>query len=206
MGDPLQDRLGTRWLQTFQPFGGPASVIIAAFDDLAERYTRPGRHYHTLDHIASVLDTVTRLGGTSPAVHLAAWYHDAVYDSREADNEERSADLARAALPTLGTPREVVEEAARLILLTKTHHAAPEDGGGQRLLDADLAILAADPATYDAYAAAIRREYARVPEADYRAGRRRVLEGFLARPRIYFVLTAAEAQARGGTCDERSMR
>jgi predicted metal-dependent HD superfamily phosphohydrolase len=37
-----------------------------------------------------------------------------------------------------------------------------------------------------AYAHAIRQEYAWVPEADFRTGRRRVLESFLQRERFYF--------------------
>jgi predicted metal-dependent HD superfamily phosphohydrolase len=40
-------------------------------------------------------------------------------------------------------------------------------------------------AHYGRYAAAIRREYAHVPDEDYRAGRRRVLESFLARPSVF---------------------
>ena len=40
-------------------------------------------------------------------------------------------------------------------------------------------------AEYRAYAEAIRREYAFVPDQLYRPGRRRALEGFLARERIY---------------------
>src|SRR5262249_44897436 len=152
------------------------------------RYGEPGRHYHTLEHVGAVLDTLDSLGESTPALLLAAWYHDAVYDSRAADNEERSADLARATLAALGAPADGAAETARLSLLTKPHRTAEDDVAGQRLLDADLAVLGAEPATYDRYAAAIRREYAWVPEADYRAGRRRVLEGFLARPRIYHLL------------------
>ena len=53
------------------------------------------------------------------------------------------------------------------------------------LLDLDLSVLAAAPDRYRAYAQAIRQEYAAVPDALYRPGRRRVLEGFLARPQIY---------------------
>jgi predicted metal-dependent HD superfamily phosphohydrolase len=53
------------------------------------------------------------------------------------------------------------------------------------LLDLDLSTLAAAPAEYRTCAQAIRREYAQVPDELYRPGRRRILEGFLARGRIY---------------------
>jgi predicted metal-dependent HD superfamily phosphohydrolase len=65
------------------------------------------------------------------------------------------------------------------------------------LLDADLAILGATEERYRQYAADIRREYAWVPDAEYRAGRASVLEVFLARPRIYWhELTFEEGEAR----------
>ena len=46
-------------------------------------------------------------------------------------------------------------------------------------------FAAAEPARYDAYAAAIRQEFIHVPEADYRAGRAKVLGQFAARPVIF---------------------
>ncbi len=196
MGAASVDVLSIRWLRTVYRFGTGAELAGATFADLTARYGEPGRHYHTLEHIAAVLDTLDSFGESPPALLLAAWYHDAVYDSRAGDNEERSAELARRSLATLGVPADVIEETARLILLTKTHRTVEDDAAGRRLLDADLAVLGADPQTYDRYAAAIRREYAWVPEADYRAGRRRVLEGFLARPQIYHLLKHAEAPAR----------
>jgi len=52
---------------------------------------------------------------------------------------------------------------------------------------AGLAILGASAADYDRYARAIREEYAWVPEQDYRAGRRRILEGFLERERLFYM-------------------
>jgi predicted metal-dependent HD superfamily phosphohydrolase len=171
------------------------------FDELAARYRTSDRHYHDLRHVLAVLDVVQALVGStaSPALLLAAWFHDAVYDPRAADNEERSAELARTLLTPLGVSGEVVAEAARLILLTKTHQCADDDRDGQVLLDADLAVLGAEEDEYDAYASAIRREYAWVPDEDYRKGRTRVLEKFLERGRIYLTdicHRAAEDRAR----------
>jgi predicted metal-dependent HD superfamily phosphohydrolase len=190
------EELPVRWRQAVAPFGAPAELAGEAYTDLATRYCEPGRFYHTLEHIAAFLDVLQGLGDSPAALALAAWYHDAVYDSRAADNEERSAGLARESLPRLGVPAAVIEETVRLILLTKTHRTGEDDVAGRRFLDADLAILGADPESYDLYAAAIRREYAWVPEADYRAGRRRVLEGFLARPQVYYLLKHLEPTAR----------
>jgi predicted metal-dependent HD superfamily phosphohydrolase len=73
------------------------------------------------------------------------------------------------------------------------------------LLDADLTILTANEADYDTYAAAIRREYAWVSDADFRAGRCCVLERFLARRSIYctpMMRQHAEARARANLARE----
>jgi predicted metal-dependent HD superfamily phosphohydrolase len=53
-------------------------------------------------------------------------------------------------------------------------------------LDADLAILGADPAEYQAYQRSIRREYSWVSDAAFRAGCIQVLESCLQRDRLYY--------------------
>jgi predicted metal-dependent HD superfamily phosphohydrolase len=116
---------------------------------------------------------------------LAAWYHDAVYQPTRSDNEERSAALARRQLAQLDVSAAIVGEVTRLVLLTKTHEPAQDDGAGALLCDADLAILATPADVYDAYSAAIRAEYSHVPERDYRAGRAAVLTRLAARPHLF---------------------
>jgi predicted metal-dependent HD superfamily phosphohydrolase len=197
--------LEARWAGLLTALGCRLEVARAAFAAVAVNYSAPERHYHTLDHVRDVLDTATSLwgaGGPPPALVLAAWLHDVVYDTHAGDNEERSAELARELLRPLGLPEGLIDETARLILLTKGHRAEAGDRAGQVLLDADLAILGADEAAYDRYAAAIRREYAWVPEGDYRAGRTRVLEDFLRRPRVYHT---EEMSARAETAARRNL-
>jgi predicted metal-dependent HD superfamily phosphohydrolase len=185
----IPPQLDADWRRLLLPFHAPEPAVTAALTDLAARYSEPSRHYHNLTHLREVLEVISNLGSAdpdAPVVRLAAWFHDAVYDSRAKDNEERSADLAEAVLTRLGLPPGLVANVERLVLLTKTHSAEPDDREGQLLLDADLAILGAEESRYDDYARAIRREYAWVAEDAYRGGRRRVLEAFLKRPRLYF--------------------
>ena len=157
-------------------------------DDLLAAYSDPSRRYHDTRHLAEVLDRLSELAsaGTDFAdlpVTLAAWFHDGVYDG-ERDAEERSAAWAEDALDGL-LPDDVVAEVARLVRLTETHDPAPDDADGCALSDADLAILAADPARYQEYAAAVRAEYSHVPDDDFRTGRGQVLEGLLEREWIF---------------------
>jgi predicted metal-dependent HD superfamily phosphohydrolase len=186
----------SNWQSLLRTWAVDPALADAVFEDLSRRYAEPGRFYHTLEHIQSVLEVVDTLGPharNGNAVRLAAWLHDVVYDSRASDNEERSAAYAERLCEQLGLPDG--PRAASLILKTKTHDAGA-DADAQVLLDADLAILGADEQAYRTYAGQIRQEYAWVPEPAYRAGRRQVLERFLTRPRIYHFLGHLEEPAR----------
>jgi predicted metal-dependent HD superfamily phosphohydrolase len=153
-------------------------------DELVAAYTAPNRHYHNLGHIEDCLAALAGVKNISAAereiLTEAIWWHDVVYDATRSDNEELSARLAEHHLRT-----DLRDEVGRLIRLTKSHQVAPNDRLGAILISIDLGILAAEPARYDAYAAAIRREYSHVPDAGYRAGRAQVLSRFAARPVIF---------------------
>lgn len=188
MNETRLDLLRVQWDRLLGSLGVQAEKGSGDFDALVKAHSDPGRYYHNLDHIEAVLHTIELLADKAqnlPVVRLAGWYHDAVYDSRAADNEERSAVLAEAACAAWGLASEVGTAVARLIRATRIHQAEEDDVDACVLLDADLAILGAEPAEYDVYAEAIRREYAWVTDADYRAGRARVLRGFLQRERIF---------------------
>lgn len=159
-------------------------------DRLVAAYGEPQRHYHTIDHIAALLTLLARHGEVAAdrdALTLAVLLHDVVYDPARADNEEVSAALAARLLADLGLPSQLTAKVARYILATRHDRpdAPPSDADLAFLLDLDLSVLAAPPAEYRAYAQAVRREHAFVPDQVYRPARRRVLAGFLARDRIY---------------------
>jgi predicted metal-dependent HD superfamily phosphohydrolase len=154
---------------------------------LVAAWSEPHRRYHDLGHLAAVLGLVGELGGAAAdpdAVRLAAWYHDAVYDPERIDNEQVSAERARAGLRGLVSD-ERIDEVARLVLLTAGHDPAPDDANGAVLSDADLAVLAGPPDAYAAYASAVRAEYGHLSDAEFTAGRIAVLERLLALPTLY---------------------
>jgi predicted metal-dependent HD superfamily phosphohydrolase len=174
--------------------GHPGATGVCA--GLLARYAEPHRRYHGVAHLEAVLTTLDELSAARPAalerpagpalaVRLAAWFHDAVYDPAAPDNEEASAALARSELLELDVAGEVIAAVERLVLATKTHTPCA-DAGAEALLDADLSVLGAPPEVYDRYAAAIRAEYAHVPDAAFRTGRQVVLAAFLARPTLFF--------------------
>jgi predicted metal-dependent HD superfamily phosphohydrolase len=167
---------------------GPAAA--AALEDIVRAYREPHRHYHTLDHVAALLALLGRhaeAGSDCDTLTLAILFHDVVYDPMRVDNEAASAGFASELLASLGAPPELVAKVGHYIVATRHGQLAEVIGEADLalLLDLDLSILAAPADEYRAYAEAIRREYASVSEPLYRPGRRRVLEGFLARQRIY---------------------
>ena len=190
------------WVQLLAQYGVEPAAAYPVFDRLVAAHSEPHRFYHTLEHVHEVLRVAGRLAdaATDPsAVQLAAWFHDAVYDPRAADNEARSAAHAVELLAPLGVPESVLGHVADMIRATAHTATADVDADTAVLLDADLAILSAEDRRYARYAADIRREYAWVDDAAYQVGRTKVLQGFLHRPRIYRterMFAAAEHAAR----------
>ncbi|GLH97421.1 HD domain-containing protein [Phytohabitans aurantiacus] len=190
-----------RWRTALRDAACTSDAVDGAGEALLDRWREPHRRYHTLAHLATMLSIVE---SAAAPVRLAVWYHDAVYDPHALGdaNERASAALASAELAALGLPAPLVAEVHRLVLLTATHAAEPGDGNGALLCDADLAILASPPADYDAYAAAVREEYAHVPEDAFRAGRAAVLSHLLALPTLYRLHPEWEEPARANLARE----
>ena len=109
-------------------------------------------------------------------MELALWFHDAIYDTRRSDNEQRSADWAKS---SVGNAR------IHALVMATRHQAVPQDIDAQVLVDVDLWILGAPQKRFDEYETQVRAEYAWVPGLIYRRKRRAVLESFLARPTLY---------------------
>ncbi len=159
---------------------------FSQFAALERAYAEPHRAYHTGEHIENCLrqlDWARHLALRPDDVEATIWFHDAVYDPRAADNEQKSAAWAKEALGE-SRAEEAADRVASLIMLTR-HGAEPDSRDGELLLDIDLSVLGRDPDMFAVYDAQIRKEYAWVPESDYRRGRAAVLEQFLSRSSIF---------------------
>lgn len=162
-------------------------------DRLVVRHRERHRRYHGVDHVVWVIRHVDELAADEEvrdhgAVVAAAFYHDAVYEPASPANERASARLARRDLAELGWARARAEHVARMIEATASHtdhDAAPADVDGAVLLDADLAVLAADPAAYREYTTGVRGEYRHLTDAEWTAGRSEVLQRLIEREYVY---------------------
>lgn len=196
----MLNRYATSWQRIWQGLTGrPGDPVL--LQALLDRYCEPHRRYHTLEHLDACFrhfESVRGQAAHPDEVELALWFHDAVYAIRAPDNEQKSADWARSAMREAGIPEASVQRVYALVMVTR-HDCAPQTPDQEILLDVDLSILGARPQVFDAYEDQIRAEYAAVPVADFRSNRRRILQGFLDRPKIYHTPefgTRLEAQAR----------
>lgn len=193
--DTASDRLRRVWQELCRSPGIAPTRQAAMWNELVERHAEACRHYHTLTHVEALVATLLQHEESlqSPAqVLMAAFFHDAIYDPRATDNEAQSADLAAGFLLEMEFEESFVTSVRGLILATAGHMQEVATGDAAWFLDADLQILGASADDYDDYAAAIRREYDFVPEADYRAGRSAILQSFLDAPQIYRTSTMRE--------------
>lgn len=207
------------WSTTTAALGADELAAAGVFDDLDARYGESWRAYHTWSHIAHVVEVsrwiLARVVAPEPAILLAAFFHDAVYrpdrhrgrsagggrpPDNGVDDEAASASLARTACGLMDLPDAVGEEVHALVLATRDHR--PQDPSEAVLCDADLAILASDPRTYDVYRRAIRVEYGHLDDATFARGRAQVLRGLLDRDRLY---TTSVMRDRGEAVARRNV-
>lgn len=170
------------------------SIPQELWERVGEAYSTPGRAYHAIHHIVSVLRTYDEVardqGWIHPAeVFLALVYHDAIYSAGAANNEERSAAFARREIERWFPPRTLEADMVdRLIQLT-AHHGSLERGAVTReealFLDCDTAILGAPPEEFDEYDRQIAEEYGALPIEVFERGRRAFLGRLLAKDHVF---------------------
>ncbi len=164
-------------------------LLRSAADSLLARWSEPHRGYHNTRHLAEVLDRLVDLDGATPAAVLAAWFHDAVYSGSPGDDERASAALAASLLSDLGVGEQNVQRVRDLVLATLDHDTQGTETGPDQeraaLVDADLAILAADPERYRSYVDGVRAEYRHLDDTAFATGRLAVLERLVGRAALF---------------------
>ncbi len=155
--------------------------------EIDQCYTAKNRHYHNLAHLENLLAQLEQVRSQVEdwsTLLFTLYYHDAVYNALKKDNEEESALLAEQRLHQLGVPATSIARCTSQILATKSHHLS-RDNDTNLFTDADLSILGSEPNAYAMYAQQVRKEYSIYPDIIYKAGRKKVLQHFLAMPQIF---------------------
>ena len=182
MKDPDRERWAALWKAV-----GASGDPLPWYGHLAAAYAEAHRHYHNQQHIAECLaelDGARHLASNPEAVEMALWFHDAVYDPRAGDNEERSAAVAKRCLAEAALPGAFADRVSQLVMATKSHEVST-DADAAAVVDVDLSILGQPEERFLEYEAQIRQEYGWVPRIIFAPKRAKILENFLAREQIY---------------------
>lgn len=172
---PEANIIARRWVELGAGFNPDRRAAASELELLLDAYAASGRHYHDQRHIVALLELSDAHG--KMIVDLQAVDFAILYHDAVYEPTRQDNETRSAELA-----REALDR-----------------------LDFDLSILAAEPAAYDAYARAIRREYSIYPDASYRRGRIAVLEKLLALPGLYrsaALSVAWEAPARNNLARE----
>jgi predicted metal-dependent HD superfamily phosphohydrolase len=185
-------------------------ILNDLFESIKERYSAPGRYYHTLDHIYSLLKMSEKYSSklkNKEVLDLSIFYHDIIYNVLFNNNEDKSAAYACKQLTALNVPAETVQAVVAFIKATKTHDLKeiPFKKDLAYFLDFDISILAAEPAEYHDYIVHVRKEYEIYPDDLYKKARNRFLAHCMAKKHIFYTLefrTEYEEKARQNILSE----
>ena len=117
-------RLDVSWLRAWNHLGREAPEGLK--QQLLAAYGEPQRHYHTQQHLIeciALLDSAIERTRSPGEVELALWFHDAVYQPKAKDNEERSAEWAARALVAAGVEAASIDRVHALVMATR-HEAS----------------------------------------------------------------------------------
>lgn len=201
----MSSSLYNRWIKYSSRVTIPQKEIL--WKNFVTLYSEENRHYHNLAHIEDCFNQLDKWPSypsraERDAIELAIWFHDIIYDTRRADNEESSAALAIHYLR--GHPLAI--DCHALILSTRHKQTAGMESE-EIMCDIDLSILGATPETYQRYAENIRKEYGWAGIEEYSKGRADILTNFLDRDNLFqtpYAIGRWEAQARINIETERS--
>lgn len=162
------------------------SVTIEKADllakDIFSQYENADRHYHDIRHIQHCLwelDSLKDNETDKPAIELAIWYHDVIYNQRSKNNEGKSAEKLISDLKDFEGDISLNKVGDMIRMSTHRNQSLVEDKTAQYFLDIDLAILGQNATEYRVYSMAVRREYLSVPAICYYYHRKKILKNFL---------------------------
>lgn len=173
--------------QTIISISANKSIADIYWNEIVAQHSHKSRHYHSLKHLESIwqqLQPVKEQLQDWEAVLFAIAYHDFIYNVQRSNNEEKSAEMAVEKLQAISVEKEKTDRCSQHIIATKGHQVS-DDPDTNYFTDADLSILGSDAAAYKSYTENIRKEYRIYPSFMYKPGRKKVLQHFLALPRIF---------------------
>jgi len=182
--------LHKNWLELGQKYCYDLSFLESIWQKIEKNYSSQSRYYHNLHHIQSMINLAYENSSEIKdfdELLFAIWFHDIIYSSTSKKNEEKSANFFDELLKGFNFKELKKEKIYQLIMSTKAHKILVEkDSDNSFLLDFDLSILGQNWNIYQKYIQDIRKEYKIYPDFLYNPSRKKVLESFLGREKLYF--------------------
>ena len=183
--------LKEKFLKLLEDLGMERSLIANQWEEVRESYSEPFRMYHNQNHLKELFkyfDIYYEELEHPDEVAYAIFYHDIIYKVWSKNNELKSAELATKYLLLIKWSDTKIRRVFDLIMSTKDH-VPGKNKDAKWMIDFDLVVLGQSWDTYYGYTQKIRKEYKTVPSFIYRKGRRKVLNHFLNKKRIYMTDT-----------------
>lgn len=193
----LKDRFETLCLN----FSENKILVEKFWTEIENNYSTKSRYYHNLPHLENMFEEIDAVRDQIEKfenISFSIFYHDMIYDASSKLNEEKSADVAKERLESLGVNNDKIQNIYEQILATRSHKRS-ENEDTNFLLDADLSILGKSDEAYLEYTKQIRKEYSIYPDLLYKPGRKKVLKHFLELENIFkteYFIGKYEIQAR----------
>lgn len=172
-------------LALFNACVGNHTSAEEVYKKLEEKYNEMGHPYHNWDHVEIVVQMLAPYVIGNRCAFLAALYHDCVYEPGSKTNEEESAEFAETELQKLGVPVADRQKIRDYILATK-HTDNLTDPIAMYVADADLAGLGFSSEIYKKNTLAIRSEFSKFSDDQWKAGRIEFITALLAKPKLYY--------------------
>jgi predicted metal-dependent HD superfamily phosphohydrolase len=179
----LKDRFETLCLN----FSENKILVEKFWTEIENNYSTKSRYYHNLPHLENMFEEIDAVRDQIEKfenISFSIFYHDMIYDASSKLNEEKSANVAKERLESLGVNNDKIQNIYEQILATRSHKRS-ENEDTNFLLDADLSILGKSDEAYLEYTKQIRKEYSIYPDLLYKPGRKKVLKHFLELENIF---------------------
>jgi len=161
---------------------GKSATAVEVQAELRRRLGGPDRRFHNLRHIRNCLDRfdeVASLLSDRDAVEVALWFHDAVYEPGDPENERHSARLFLA----LSNGANPVFRRRVCGLVMATRHQGQAHSNDRRFIeDIDLAGFGSPWEDFMREGDFLREEFAAQPDQKYYTGQVCFLAGLKRRP------------------------
>lgn len=174
------------------------------YNEIIKAYSNDNRMYHTSEHLLNMINSIQEMlciynfkdfPEKKAILFLATFFHDLYMnfdaDSPRGKSEHESASMATTLMMHMGISKyTILNSVNHLILLTINHMTddsmSPDILMQKIFLDADIAILGAEPHKYDTYKDGISYEYAQVDREIFIASRRNFLQQYTEKKAIFY--------------------